>query len=50
MKIPPENFKKNLGKKVNPFMELSKSEEESVSLNISNVDTDKLSDDNESFY
>ena len=50
LKIPVENFKKNLGRKVNPFKDIDETDEQTVSLNISQIDTDKQSDDNESFY
>ena len=42
LKLPPENFTKNLGMKVNPFRNLDITDEESyISLNISGADTDK---------
>ena len=50
LKIPIDNFHKDLGNNVNPFKDLSVSSEETISLNISNIDTDKMTDEFESFY
>jgi hypothetical protein len=50
MKIPTANLKQDLGANVNPFLNLTEDSSCTESLNLSKVDTDKQSDDNESFY